>query len=405
MFADNLTIRDLKIFPHPSQQKTIFDVLCYTKTLEGKEQLLKYLRHPCNSEEEVYNFQNLLQSILTSFESWNKFHTLLSSEVFLTVKKQQDNQLLYMAPFIKYTAHRKGQKCSVHMFIETLTEICGEIGENQIISILNKKLSIFKILLTVKYSQKYENWYCYNKHGKEFKYILEDLYKIDALVSIAYMHQKFHFSFPTFTKARSMKIDGLQNILINSSIPNSLHIPADTGTVFLTGANMSGKTTLLLSLGQALYLARCGFGIPATQAELPWFDTIFCAFESNTVIEEGLSYFACEVKRSVEAVKLSGEKGHVLILTDELFKGTNIKDSIDCLSYFTAQIKKSNVTAVISTHLTEFVLEYNKDNALFWCFEGSIMNDQISFDYTLKEGVSTQRLGFKILEKAVKDLG
>jgi DNA mismatch repair ATPase MutS len=144
MFADDLTIRDLSIFPHSTQGLSLFDVLCCTKTIEGKEQLLKYLRHPCNSEEEVYSFQNLLQSIIHSFESWNKFHTLLSSEVFLTVKKQQDNQLLFMPPLIKYKTHRKRQKCSVHTFLETLIEISQEIGENKIIRILSSKLSVFK---------------------------------------------------------------------------------------------------------------------------------------------------------------------------------------------------------------------------------------------------------------------
>jgi len=247
-------------------------------------------------------------------------------------------------------------------------------------------------------------WYCYNKHGKELKCILEDLYKIDALVSIAYIHQKLHFTFPAFTSSHSMKIDGLRNVFLNSSIPNSVHIPADTGTIFLTGANMSGKTTLLMSLGQAVYLTRCGFGIPAVKAELPWFDTIFCIFESNTVIEEGLSYFASEVKRSVEAVKLSGENGNVLVLVNELFKGTNIKDSIDCLSYFIEKIDKKNITAVISTHLTEFVLEYKKDNTLFWCFDGKFEHDNAVFDYTLREGVSKQRLGFRILEKEIRKL-
>ncbi len=409
MFADDLTLHDLKLFPHISAGRSLFDVLCCTKTIEGKEQLLKYLRRPLSTEEEVYNFQNLIQSILNEYEIWEKFHTLLSSEIFIEVKQQQDNQLLYSASLFKYRIKAPRKESSVHEFIKNLFSICRNItehsstGENSIIHKMQITLSSFKKVAEGKFSRNYERWYCYNRNGKLFKTLLDDLYKIDALVSIASVHKKFNFTFPKFSSNKNMHIENLRNILITSSKPNSLRIPSDAETIFLTGANMSGKTTLLISIGQAVYLGRCGFGIPATNAELPWFESIFCAFESNTILEEGLSYFASEVKRSVEAVKLSGQEGTVLILADELFKGTNVKDSIDCLSYFTEKIKKKNVISIISTHLTEFVVEYKEEGTQFWCFEASMEYDKPVFDYTLKRGVSTQRMGFKILENALRE--
>ena len=90
-----------------------------------------------------------------------------------------------------------------------------------------------------------------------------------------------------------------------------------------------------------------------------------------------------------------------LILIDELFKGTNVQDAMKCSSaVIEGLLKIKSSIFILSTHFYE-IGDYLKKhpNIAFNYFETAVEDDQLSFSYLLKEGISNDRLGYLILKK------
>jgi len=96
------------------------------------------------------------------------------------------------------------------------------------------------------------------------------------------------------------------------------------------------------------------------------------------------------------------------VLIDELFKGTNVQDAMKCsLTVIKGLIKIKNSLFILSTHLYEISEELKTiPNISFKYFETTVTEDQLTFSYQLKEGVSNDRIGYVILtrEKVVEML-
>jgi len=100
-----------------------------------------------------------------------------------------------------------------------------------------------------------------------------------------------------------------------------------------------------------------------------------------------------------------------LILIDELFKGTNVQDAMKCSTVvIEGLLKIANSLFILSTHLYEIGENLKLyPNISFNYFETNINEGQFSFNYQLRNGISTDRLGYLILEregvvKMLKDL-
>jgi len=88
-------------------------------------------------------------------------------------------------------------------------------------------------------------------------------------------------------------------------------------------------------------------------------------------------------------------------LIDELFKGTNVQDAMKCSSTVIKGLIKINSSIfLLSTHLYEIGEELKEyPNISMKYFETEVLEDQLSFSYQLKEGVSNDRLGYLILKR------
>jgi DNA mismatch repair ATPase MutS len=107
------------------------------------------------------------------------------------------------------------------------------------------------------------------------------------------------------------------------------------------------------------------------------------------------------VKRIKSTVEIVNTEKKWLILIDELFKGTNITDAMNCsLEVIQGLLRRKNAVYVLSTHLYEISDSLkNEKGILFRYFEAEIKNDEYSFSYQLREGVSQDKLGMLILKK------
>ena len=171
---------------------------------------------------------------------------------------------------------------------------------------------------------------------------------------------------------------------------------------------MAGKSTFIKAVGCAVFLAPLGMGVPAENMKLSLFDGVLSNINVVDNIAKGESYFFNEVQRIKNTIIKINDNRKWLVLIDELFKGTNVQDAMKCsLTVIKGLIKISNSLFILSTHLYEIGKELQAyPNISFRYFETSVQDDQLSFSYQLKEGISNDRLGFLILrrEKVVEML-
>jgi DNA mismatch repair ATPase MutS len=233
---------------------------------------------------------------------------------------------------------------------------------------------------------------------------LIDLYsKLDAYLSLAKAGEKYRFQFPTFIESKEpfFESDGLYHFMLAKPIDYSIGLSKKENFLFLTGANMAGKSTFIKAVGIAIYLAHLGMGVPASSMQLSFFDGIISNIQVTDNIAKGESFFFNEVQRIKNTIERINDGKKWLILIDELFKGTNQQDAVKCSTIVIEGLRKmQNGLFILSTHLYEIGAPLQQySNIQFRYFETAVQDDQLRFSYQLKNGVSNDRLGYLILKR------
>jgi ABC-type multidrug transport system fused ATPase/permease subunit len=187
---------------------------------------------------------------------------------------------------------------------------------------------------------------------------------------------------------------------VNQKVVNNFSIPTQGEIDIITGSNMSGKSTLLRTLGINLSMAYAGGPVNASLFQTMLFRIFTCIRISDSVTE-GYSYFYAEVKR-LKTLMTEVEADNDLplfFLIDEIFKGTNNRERrIGSASYISALVGR-NCLGVISTHDLELVvLEDHLPNIRNYHFKEDVFDGQMVFDYLLREGPSPTTNALKIMQ-------
>ncbi len=232
--------------------------------------------------------------------------------------------------------------------------------------------------------------------------LLNWVYELDAYGSVAEASKKFNFCYPEISASTDPEIgiEGLFHPLLAQPVTNDFNMTDTKNLCFLTGANMSGKSTFLKSFGLAVYLAHAGFPVPARKMKMTVFNGLLTTINLSDNINKGYSHFYSEVKRVKEAAQEIGRK-RMIVIFDELFRGTNVKDATDAsfmIISALANIKGSFF--LISTHIVEIADKIaGFKNTSFNCFDVRFQNDHPIYDYQLTEGVSKDSLGLYIVKQ------
>jgi DNA mismatch repair protein MutS len=194
---------------------------------------------------------------------------------------------------------------------------------------------------------------------------------------------------------------GLYHILLPAPVSYDVQLNRESNFLFLTGANMAGKSTFIKAVGTAVFMAHIGMGVPAENMELTLFDGLLSNIQVVDNIVRGESYFFNEVQRIKNTILKINDGRKWLVLIDELFKGTNVEDAMKCsTTVIEGLIRIRNSLFILSTHLYEIgegLKQY--PNICFRYFETTAADDQLQFSYQLKEGISNDRLGYLILKR------
>ena len=240
---------------------------------------------------------------------------------------------------------------------------------------------------------------------KELRRLLEIIYYTDVYVAVATVAKKMRFvravAYGKEEGVNRIDVKGFSHPLMVGAVGNSIRIDHERNVSFLTGANMAGKSTLMKAFGVAVYLAHIGFPVAAEVMEFSVQDGLYSSINVSDHLNLGYSHFYAEVARVKRVAEEVCAGKNLVIIFDELFKGTNVKDAYDAtVAVITAFGSSRNCSYMVSTHITEagFTLAEKSEHFRFVCLP-TVMKGKIpTYTYRLEEGISNDRLGMMIVE-------
>jgi DNA mismatch repair ATPase MutS len=428
MQIDKISFNDISIF-HQEEEFSIFHKLNFTRTVGGKEWLRKFFTEPHNDLQKIIGTQRVIRTLMEHVKDWPSDitnGTVLVMDKFLDYQLDPVSQYptdfnsfwykyLHNADYsmAKYSITHfadffRGLKNITALLVDLDLPIGIKIYIDRIVQVL-KEAPLAELSHTVrgqKFTPRQNLYFTHHVRGRYKSNILEliDIYsRLDAWYSMAIAVKTYHLSFPEFIEQSSPLVEakGLYHILIPHPVAYDLQMSPDQNFVFLTGANMAGKSTLIKSVGASVFLAHIGMGVPAASMKLTLFDGLLSNINVVDNIAKGESFFFNEVQRIKHTIEKINNGKKWLVLIDELFKGTNVQDAMKCsLTVIKGLIKIKNSLFILSTHLYEIGEELKPfPNISFRYFETDVKDEQLEFSYQLKEGISNDRIGYVILKR------
>ena len=231
--------------------------------------------------------------------------------------------------------------------------------------------------------------------------LLSRLYALDVYLSVAKTAAERGFIFPKALKKAEavLKIEGVYHPSLKTAVRNNVKMDASKNVIFLTGANMAGKSTLLRSLSTALFVAHMGFPVAASSMEFSVLDGLYTTVNLPDNLGIGASHFYAEVLRVKKmATELSLGKS-LFILFDELFRGTNVKDAHEATVAVTKGFAgKRNSLFIISSHIVEAGESLKEKSNIGFQYLPTRMKGTVpEYTYTLEEGITDDRHGMIII--------
>ncbi|SFU10765.1 MutS domain V [Algoriphagus locisalis] len=182
------------------------------------------------------------------------------------------------------------------------------------------------------------------------------------------------------------------------AVPNTFLINDKQRVILLTGANMSGKTTFMRTLGTNCVLVNLGLSPFAQEFGFSGFQ-LYTSMRNSDNLGESVSSFYAElsrIKKLIDRIEL-GEQ--IFFLLDEILKGTNTEDRIAGSEALIRQVERTNAFGVISTHDIELSeLEDRIESVSNFSFHSEIHDQNIDFDYKIKRGACPSFNAHKLME-------
>lgn len=431
LFIDLQTFRELDIFGSNGVGKNLFDMINHCSTNGGEDKLKRLFKRPKNEINEIESIQNTVKFFSKNLNDWNLPVTKEQMNVVEVYFFSKPGPLSSNNIFLKFLegvwlkfshksyneVFRKGTKNAIKTLIclknfieiknnDDLPDHLKEIFNSMSEFLLNEKIDrlikdqeeVSPGFMTALNIDKIFR----EKLKTDFSLFIDLIYELDMLMAMAAATKKYKLIFPKFIDRTEsfIEIKDLYHIFLDKPVKNNILFDEGKNFMFMTGPNMAGKTTLLLSVGLAVFMSHIGLGVPATSMRLSVFNCIFSSMNTTGNISIGYSYFFSEVMRVKNAALTLKKHSKVLMLLDELFKGTNIKDAIDgSLLVIDGLTKWKSSVFILASHLTELENDIRqKSNILFNYFDSDVKDGKPVFSFKLMEGVSHKRLGLLIIK-------
>ena len=424
---DSQTYKDLNVFSSSSDADALFNIFKLTSTIGGREKIHEMMYNPIadihilNSRKEAikYYYDHNISLKLSRERLDLADHYLKHNKAFL-----KRNMIDSFYDFASHKLNPSNDYYIISIGITSILKLIKDISEflasmpvadapKYLVDMSARIISLFSSTplkesmlpdpdkLSFHHISKLDS--VFRGTGKsQISEILQYIYELDAFETLAYVAKRRGFSFPDYVATADLKLEikGLFHPSIENPISNDVSVDKQNNMVFLTGSNMAGKSSLLKSIGIAIYLAHIGFPVPCTYMKTTIFSGLMTTINLPDDINKGLSHYYSEVKRVKQAASLLNDHDNMFIIFDELFRGTNVKDAYDgSLLIISALTAIRNSAFFISTHIVELAEELKKfENIAFKYLDVYFEDKKPIFTYSLKEGVSTERLGMYIVQ-------
>ncbi|EHQ90778.1 MutS family DNA mismatch repair protein [Desulfosporosinus youngiae] len=250
-----------------------------------------------------------------------------------------------------------------------------------------------------------ESWK--ERSGRYLTRWLETIGELEALSSLAIIrfdHQDWVIP-EIITERPGIDAVSMGHPLLKEAVCNDLSLDRRSGILLITGSNMSGKSTLLRTLGINLVLAYAGAPVCAKVFSCSILQIYTCMRVSDN-LGESISSFYAELLRIKQIVSASKTHSNIFFLLDEIFKGTNSQDRHAGAKVLIQQLSKSGAMGMVSTHDLELgSMEHESERRIRnYHFREYYKNNEIHFDYKLRPGISTTRNAMYLIKMAGIDV-
>lgn len=242
------------------------------------------------------------------------------------------------------------------------------------------------------------------KNRSYFSQWIQCVGKIESLNSLAtFAHNNPDYCQPLVIENRLLLVATvLAHPLISPSerIANDVEMGRTNKLAVVTGSNMSGKTTFLRTVGINLLLAECGAPVCATSFTFsPMY--VLTAIRISDSLQLHTSYFMAELKRLQQIIQYLDSGMPALVLVDEILRGTNSDDKSHGSEEFIKKIISFNCLTLFATHDLSLSALQNQfpGKVTNTCFESSIRNDELYFDYKLRPGIAKNKNASFLMRK------
>lgn len=414
--TDEQTIEDLGIF---SNRNTggIYDLYNSANTRGGEEVLKEMFRNPLSDQEAI----NLRGRTIEYFARMNISFPFSASSFDMAEKYLMNaNEQNKDAGHHSAALSEKEMSNGVSAVIEILWTAKTFIEQKEVIDISHYETERERIKLLLDHvafapalREKPQGKLPYSaitaydilfrvREYEKIKVLLKHIYTLDVYLSVAGVAVKRNFIFPNAVEKNScrLELEGVYHPELKKPVGNNMSITRDQNLIFLTGANMAGKSTFLRSVSTALYVAHMGFPVAAKSMTFSVMDGIYTTINLPDKLGIGASHFYMEVLRVRKVGTELGQGKSLFIIFDELFRGTNVKDAHEAtVAVSLGFAKKMTSMFIISSHIVEAAEELQRKSNIGFLYLPTLMKGTVpKYTYTLEPGVTDDRHGMIIIK-------
>ncbi len=424
--ADKQTLEDLNMLGK-YKQHSIFSLYNKVRTTGGEQLLTKMFQNPLtdpetiNKRSSIFKYFQSKQIIFPfSNEEFNIAENYLSGSSgsnYLAVLLTQGKKKL-LATIVKdeeYPKLQSGQQQTITVlttckaFINGFEDKAGPFYDEilQAKNILNAPRleeitqSTTSTQLKLQKAAKYDHLLRHTL-SSALETLMKIFYQLDVYIAVANLAEKKDFSYAKALpmENNTLSATALRHPNIEKAVANPVNFHQDSNMIFLTGANMAGKSTFMKSFGINVYLAHMGFPVAAKEMIFSVKDGIYTSINVPDNLNMGYSHFYAEVLRVKNVAEQVSSGKSLVVIFDELFKGTNVKDAYDATLAVTAAFSEySDCLFIISTHIIEAGEVLKQQSNIQMLYLPTIMNGNIpKYTYQLQPGISSDRHGMMIIE-------
>jgi hypothetical protein len=338
---------------------------------------------------------NFIKRIQMEIAQSDNINTIISQYSLLVQKIESETFHSEKLIALQQKLNFKNQKASVHL--QHLAELFSRMESvgNFVTALLFNGTFLFNIHVL----KSMIAW------KKEHAVVLEEWLKVigefEMLNSLAnFSYNNPDFVYPSLNSNFEITFSDLSHPLLNPAtrVGNEVQFQPQSFMI-LTGSNMSGKSTFLRSLGINMVLSGMGSPVCASHANvhpLP----VLVSMRLSDSLSDSESYFFAEIKR-LKQIMDELEENPAFVLLDEILRGTNSDDKRNGTIEVVKKVIAKKAIGAIATHDIEVCLTTNEypDILTNKCFEVEITNDELHFDYRLRDGICKNKSATFLMKK------